>query len=56
MDGSAFAWGALAPATQAAMETMLEQIDSLPADATPSPWAHEELLREWQEGTVADFG
>ena len=56
LDRAGFAAAAVAPAVKDAMRTMLEQIESLPAEQTPSPWADRELLRAWQEGTVVDFG
>jgi enoyl-CoA hydratase len=55
-DQTAMGWGALAPATQRAMSTMLDQIDGLTEDSgPPSPWHDPEALQAWQEGTVADF-
>jgi hypothetical protein len=55
LDRSGFVWGAIAPRTKAAMRRMLEQIDDLPPQTTPSPWADPRLLAEWQRGTVTDF-
>jgi enoyl-CoA hydratase len=54
IDQSGFGWGLVAPATQRAMQTMLDQYDSLPA-SVPSPWHDPDRLREWQEGTAASF-
>jgi enoyl-CoA hydratase/carnithine racemase len=54
LDRTGFLWGAVAPSTKRAMQAMLEQIESAPHDR-PSPWHHPDQLRQWQEGTVADF-
>jgi enoyl-CoA hydratase/carnithine racemase len=56
LDGSGFVWSALAPSVKDAMRVMLRQIESLPADESPSPWSDPTLLRTWQDGTVAQFG
>jgi enoyl-CoA hydratase len=54
LDRTGFLWGAVAPSTKRAMQAMLEQIESAPHDV-PSPWHHPDQLKQWQEGTVADF-
>jgi enoyl-CoA hydratase len=54
LDQAGFAWGAVAPSTKRAMQSMLEQFDALP-DGVPSPWHDPKRLRAWQDGTAADF-
>lgn len=55
LDAAGFAWSAGAPATRDAMRAMLDQIEALPPETTPSPWTDPEMLHAWQAGTVADF-
>lgn len=54
LDRTGFVWSAIAPPVKGAMRVFLEQLDALPPEI-PSPWADPDMLRSWQEGTVADL-
>jgi enoyl-CoA hydratase len=54
LDRTGFLWGAVAPSTKRAMQTMLGQMETVP-DGVPSPWHDRDGLAAWQAGTVADF-
>ena len=55
LDRAGFVAASVVPQVKHAMRVMLAQIEALPAQETPSPWAHPELLRAWQNGTAVDF-
>lgn len=55
VDRASFVWAAVQPRTQHAMRTFLAQLADLPPAERPSPWADDELLGAWQDGTAADL-
>ena len=54
LDKTGFVWSAVSPSVKEAMRVFLRQLETLPSEI-PSPWADPKMLREWQDGTVADF-